>query len=104
VGAQFVYVLQTGELLEGRHWNNDGVVEDIATGSGAGCVAAYLARQGYCPLNTGFILHQGRFVGRPSRISLRVDGSNSPEQVVVGGEVSFVGQGQLNALPGAKSC
>lgn len=104
VGAEFVYVLQIGESLEGRHWNNDGVVEDVATGSGAGCVAAYLVRQGYARFNDGFILNQGRFVGRPSRISLRVDGGNTFEQVIVGGEVSIVGEGRLRVLPGGTGC
>lgn len=104
VKAQFIYVLQVGEALEGRHWNNDGVVEDVATGSGAGCVAAYLVRQGYSAFNRGFILHQGRFIGRPSRISLRVEGGTGAEQVIVGGEVSVVGAGQLSALPGASRC
>ncbi|WP_030711941.1 hypothetical protein [Streptomyces sp. NRRL F-2580] len=31
VGAQFAYLLDAA-ALEGRHWNNDGVVEDVATG------------------------------------------------------------------------
>ena len=44
-GAQYVYVLDAG-AIEGRHWNNDGVLEDVATGSAAGCVAAYLMRHG----------------------------------------------------------
>jgi trans-2,3-dihydro-3-hydroxyanthranilate isomerase len=104
VGAEFVYVLQPGERLEGRHWNNDGVLEDIATGSGAGCVAAYLVRQGYCPVNKDFILNQGRFVGRPSRISLRVNGGGTQQQIMVGGEVTIVGEGRLHAMPGGEAC
>ena len=43
VGAEYAYLLDA-EAGEGRHWNNDGVVEDAATGSAAGCVAAYLHR------------------------------------------------------------
>ena len=47
LGAQFAYVLDAA-AVEGRHWNNDGVLEDVATGSAAGCVAGYLLRkQGY---------------------------------------------------------
>ena len=42
VGAQFAYLLDP-EGLEGRHWTNDGRTEDIATGSAAGTVGAYLA-------------------------------------------------------------
>src|SRR5262249_62190598 len=45
VGAEYAYLLDA-EAGEGRHWNNDGVVEDAATGSAAGCVAAYLHRHG----------------------------------------------------------
>jgi trans-2,3-dihydro-3-hydroxyanthranilate isomerase len=104
VGAQFVYVLRVGEFLEGRHWNNDGIVEDIATGSGAGCVAAYLVRQGYTRANENLTLNQGRFVGRPSRIALRVEGDGSGQQVIVGGEVAVVGRGELNALPRKMPC
>ena len=44
-GAQFAYVLDAA-ALEGRHWNNDGILEDVATGSAAGCVAAFLLRHG----------------------------------------------------------
>jgi trans-2,3-dihydro-3-hydroxyanthranilate isomerase len=31
LGADFAYLLAPDEL-EGRHWNNDGIVEDVATG------------------------------------------------------------------------
>jgi trans-2,3-dihydro-3-hydroxyanthranilate isomerase len=41
VSSQFAYILDVREI-EGRHWNNDGVMEDVATGSGAGTVGAYL--------------------------------------------------------------
>jgi trans-2,3-dihydro-3-hydroxyanthranilate isomerase len=44
MGAQFAYLLETA-ALKGWHWNNDGLVEDVAIGSAAGCVAAYLRRQ-----------------------------------------------------------
>ena len=42
VSAQFAYLLDP-DALEGRHWTNDGRTEDIATGSAAGTVGAYLA-------------------------------------------------------------
>jgi len=45
VGAKFAYILQVSQL-EGRTWDNDGRVEDIATGSAAGPVGAYLIRHG----------------------------------------------------------
>jgi len=99
VGAQFVYVLDV-VAMEGRHWNNDGQLEDVATGSGAGTVAAYLARQGRIPLGQETILSQGRFTGRPSRIRIRADGTAaSIHRVLMGGDVAFVGQGTLATLP-----
>lgn len=45
IGAKFAYILQVSQL-EGRTWDNDGRVEDIATGSAAGPVGAYLIRHG----------------------------------------------------------
>jgi trans-2,3-dihydro-3-hydroxyanthranilate isomerase len=98
LGAQYAYLVDA-ESLEGRHWSNDGLVEDVATGSGAGCVAAYLRRHGRIPDGEIAILRQGRFVGRPSEITLRAHGGGSKINVVVGGMVSLVGQGQLDALP-----
>jgi PhzF family phenazine biosynthesis protein len=99
VGAQFVYVLDP-EAMEGRHWNNDGVVEDVATGSGAGCVAALLRRHDRIPDGGDVVLRQGRFVGRPSELRLRAHGAGQDvHSVEVGGEVAIVGDGRLIALP-----
>lgn len=58
VNAQFAYVLDVREL-EGRHW-----MEDIATGSGAGTVGAYLTKHRRVAVGEEFILRQGRFLGR----------------------------------------
>ncbi len=99
--AQYAYLLDV-EGLEGRHWNNDGVVEDIATGSGAGCVAAFLRRHGRIGDGVLTTLHQGRFVGRPSEITIRARGRETAvHSVEVGGEVSLVGRGHLDQLPEA---
>lgn len=98
-GAQFVYVLDPA-AVEGRHWNNDGAVEDIATGSAAGCVAAYLLRHGRAAGGEPIALSQGRFAGRPSTISIAAYGTpDAIDQVTVGGEVAAVGAGTLYALP-----
>lgn len=43
VGAQFAVLLDEA-ALEMRHWNNDGLVEDVATGSAAGTIGAYRLR------------------------------------------------------------
>ncbi len=99
LGAQFVYVLDT-ETLEGRHWNNDGIMEDVATGSAAGTVGAYLAKHKRVVLNNNFTLHQGRFVGRPSEIQVRPVGEDDKiESVQIGGDVAFVSSSILLNMP-----
>lgn len=98
-GAQYAYLLDAS-APEGRHWNNDGVVEDVATGSAAGCVAAYLLRHGLAADGQEVALAQGRFTGRPSRIAITAYGTpGRVERVTVGGNVSFVGTGTLRELP-----
>jgi trans-2,3-dihydro-3-hydroxyanthranilate isomerase len=99
LGAQYAYLLEA-DAIEGRHWNNDGGVEDVATGSGAGCVAAFLRRHGRIGDGVAATLRQGRFVGRPSEITIRARGRESDvHSVEVGGEVSLVGSGRLDQLP-----
>lgn len=46
-GAKFVYLFQP-ETLEGRTWDNRGLVEDVATGSAAAPLCSYLVRHGCC--------------------------------------------------------
>jgi trans-2,3-dihydro-3-hydroxyanthranilate isomerase len=99
LGAQFAYLLDAGSI-EGRHWNNDGVLEDVATGSAAGCVAAYLMRHGRARHGVELSLSQGRFVGRPSRIAITAYGTpDAVARVTVGGDVTMVATGRLAALP-----
>ncbi|HXH66470.1 MAG TPA: PhzF family phenazine biosynthesis protein [Candidatus Limnocylindrales bacterium] len=101
VNAQFAYLLDV-QALEGRHWNNDGVMEDIATGSGAGTAGAYLAKHSRVPMGKEFTLRQGRFLGRPSEIRVRSEGTQTEiARVLVGGDVAFVGRGILDAVPEA---
>ncbi|MET9660175.1 PhzF family phenazine biosynthesis protein [Streptomyces sp. NPDC006510] len=98
-GAQFAYVLDV-EALEGRHWNNDGVLEDVATGSAAGCVGAYLAHNRTVPVEEEFALRQGRFTGRPSRLTVLPQGSpDALRNIRVGGDVTMVARGTLDTLP-----
>ncbi|MGW3285184.1 PhzF family phenazine biosynthesis protein [Streptomyces sp. NPDC001002] len=98
-GAQFAYLLDA-DALEGRHWNNDGVVEDVATGSAAGCVAAYLRRHGRLGDGDRQVLRQGRFCGRPSEMTISAHGDSADiTSVRVGGEVAVVAQGRLEELP-----
>jgi trans-2,3-dihydro-3-hydroxyanthranilate isomerase len=98
-GAQFAYLLDP-DGLEGRHWTNDGRIEDVATGSAAGTVGAYLARAGRVAPNQPFVLHQGRFTGRPSQLRVEPRGqAGDITQVLVGGQVALVAQGTLRSLP-----
>jgi len=99
LGAQFAYLFDAHDM-EGRHWNNDGLLEDVATGSGAGCVAAYLRRRNRIGSGESATLRQGRFLGRPSEILLRAHGAGTDvHRVEVGGDVSIVGCGWLSTLP-----
>jgi len=96
VGAKFVYVLHV-PTREGRTWDNDGRVEDVATGSAAGPVGAYLVRHGLASPNAEITLHQGRFLGRPSELRVRVEGAAGDDReiaaVYVTGDVRMVARG-----------
>lgn len=101
IGAQFAVLLDEAEL-EVRHWNNDGIVEDIATGSAAGTIGAYRLRHNRAAGGTTFVLQQGRFTGRPSRLLVQPEGESARvHRVLVGGEVALVGSGTLDAVPAA---
>lgn len=96
-GAQFAVLLDVS-TLEIRHWNNDGVIEDVATGSAAGVVGAYVWKHGLA--GPRFCLAQGRFAGRPSRLEVHAEAAHGEIRVVkVGGPVAILGQGQLDRLP-----
>ena len=97
VGAKFVYVLDVARR-EGRTWDNDGRVEDIATGSAAGPAAAYLVAHGLALHDEVITLAQGRFLGRPSELHAIVRGDRAG--VIVRGRVCLVGGGALRlAIP-----
>jgi len=98
VGAEYASLLDA-DAGEGRHWNNDGVVEDAATGSAAGCVAGYLHRHGLLRDGHDTELRQGRFMNRPSRISISARAIDGEVLVRVGGGVVLVGAGRLDVLP-----
>lgn len=93
-GAKFAYLLDP-ERPEGRTWDNAGLVEDVATGSAAGPVGLYLRHHGLLP-SRRVTVHQGRFVGRPSMIDVRIDPDT--DEIWVGGRVAPVGHGQLVSL------
>jgi trans-2,3-dihydro-3-hydroxyanthranilate isomerase len=97
--AQFAVLLDES-AVEMRHWNNDGIIEDVATGSAAGTIGAYRLRHGLVRGGDTFILNQGQFTGRPSKLRVLPEGdANRVETVKVGGDVSFVGHGMIEDLP-----
>jgi trans-2,3-dihydro-3-hydroxyanthranilate isomerase len=99
VNAEYA-VLFDEASLEIRHWNNDGVLEDVATGSAAGTIGAYRLRHGLVPAGEIFVLNQGRFAGRPSTLQVQPQGTRGRvENVRVGGDVALVGYGVLEIAP-----
>jgi trans-2,3-dihydro-3-hydroxyanthranilate isomerase len=99
VGAQFAVLLDEA-AVEVRHWNNDGIIEDVATGSAAGTIGAYRLRHGLVRGGETFTLHQGQYTGRPSTLRVQPEGdANRVETVKVGGDVAFVGHGVIDVLP-----
>ncbi|NCC13794.1 MAG: PhzF family phenazine biosynthesis protein [Spirochaetia bacterium] len=88
-GAKFVYVFAV-DAMEGRTWDFSGL-EDVATGSAAGPVGAYLCEHGAYREGEEIILHQGRFVGRPSE--LRILKERETGNMIVSGNVSIVAEG-----------
>ncbi len=88
-GAKFAYVFDIA-AMEGRTWDFSGL-EDVATGSAAGPVGAYLCEHGICPEGQEMIIHQGRFLGRPSE--LRVLKEKETGNIFVSGNVSIIAKG-----------
>ena len=83
--------------LSARMFANDlGVPEDPATGSAAGCLAAYLVEHRY--LGTDSVdarIEQGYEIHRPSLLYLRAEREGYHISVQVGGKVQMVARGEL---------
>jgi trans-2,3-dihydro-3-hydroxyanthranilate isomerase len=81
---------------------DDNIPEDPATGSAAGALGAYLVHYGASGVEPvdgvfKFVLEQGDFINRPSRIHLEVRGkAGAVEQVRVGGSSVLVIRGELS--------
>lgn len=97
VGAKFAYVLDV-DKREGRTWDNSGAVEDIATGSAAGPVAGLLVRYGWADAGESIRLRQGRFVGRPSEMVVKVceNSESCAGDVILTGSVVTVARGAFD--------
>lgn len=90
-GAKFVYVFDP-KTLECRTWDNSGETEDVATGSAAGPLCAYLVRRGVKKEGEIIRLHQGQYAGRPSMI----EGWLRDGEVSIRGNVAFFASGTIN--------
>jgi PhzF family phenazine biosynthesis protein len=82
---------------------SEGIQEDPATGSAAGPLAAYLVHHGAQRVADApednifrFVIEQGDFMGRPSRIEAEVKGTRGAvSEVRIGGPSIVVARGEL---------
>ena len=83
--------------LSARMFANDlGVPEDPATGSAAGCLAAYLLEHSYVGTDTVDVrVEQGYEIDRPSLLYLQAARDKDGMRVDVGGKVQMVARGVL---------
>lgn len=105
--AIYVFCLQTLDTSNHVHARMFadfyGVPEDPATGSAAGCLAAWLAEHGArlpekLPIEQTVRIEQGYEMGRPSLIAIRGVGAAPGIEVRVGGQVFAVAHGELHRL------
>lgn len=75
-------------------------LEDPATGSAAGCAAAYLAKHGVARSGATVKMEQGHIMGRPSELLLSAvkRGDGSVDEVKVGGASVLVLEGSVSRL------
>lgn len=93
IGAKFSYVIDI-HSLEGRSWDNNGIWEDIATGSAAGPVGAYLYQYNRDTIGQKIILKQGRFMNRESKIHIELEIKNSSiSNIIVSGKIQMIAKG-----------
>lgn len=92
IGAKFVYIFDVNRM-EGRTWDNLGKVEDVATGSAAGPVGAYLYEKNLFFNEETILLNQGRYVGRPSVIE--VSRHSVTGAILISGYVKLLIRGEL---------
>jgi len=108
VGAMGVYVFSQETIEVGASRANarmfapdDNIPEDPATGSAAGALGAYLVYHGALPDKPAngtskFVIEQGDFINRPSRLNIEVKGeAGAIEEVRVGGPSVVVARGEL---------
>ena len=85
-----------GDLSARMLANDLGVPEDPATGSAAGCLAAYLLEHNYLGTDTVDVrVEQGYEIDRPSLLYLQAARDKDGMRVDVGGKVQMVARGEL---------
>jgi PhzF family phenazine biosynthesis protein len=94
-GAKFAYIFDAA-TLECRTWDNAAHAEDVATGSAAGPLCAYLVKHGLRNRDEEITIFQGRFAGRPSVLTGMVAGSDGCGEVFVSGSVSLFASGTID--------
>jgi trans-2,3-dihydro-3-hydroxyanthranilate isomerase len=88
-----------GEVAQRGFAPQLGIVEDPATGSAAGALAALRVFRGAQP--GPLVVRQGAEIGRPSEMRVEVDGEpGTPTEVRVGGRAVLLFEGELD-LPAA---
>jgi len=100
-GAVGVYTFsfetkENGSLVHTRFFAPaDNIPEDAATGSAAGALSGYLVEHGAAKTEA-FVIEQGDFMGRASRIYAEVKGGPGKiERVKIGGRSVVVAKGEL---------
>ena len=91
-GAKFVYIFDLS-TKEGRTWDNLGIDEDVATGSAAGPMGAYLYKHSVAKKEETIVINQGSYVNRPSII--KVSCKEDTKEILVSGNVTILSKGEL---------
>jgi PhzF family phenazine biosynthesis protein len=98
-GTQFIGLLDIATLSI-RTGNNDGTVEDIATGSLAGPAGAFLVKHGLAQPEKVIRIEQGHNLGRKSELYVELKRTSNAQDVedmdvIVSGSVSKIAKGYL---------
>lgn len=98
----YVFTFETKESSSKLHTRffapDDNIPEDPATGSAAGSLSGYLVHHGAIVSENSakFVIEQGDFMNRPSRIFAEVSGrKGNVEKVRIGGRSIVVAKGEL---------
>ncbi|GGL92966.1 phenazine biosynthesis protein PhzF [Streptomyces cinereus] len=86
------YWFDDGDIIHSRMFfeQNNSLVEDSGTGSACANLGAYFISQNHYPISKA--IHQGDDMGRPNRLTLKVD---NEQNIFVGGKVIEVGKGEF---------